>query len=117
MYTDGYYVPYNDTFRKQVFLKDTSAFKVALRTFDPLASHNIQDMRLRSLPLTKDEIIIASETLNKTRLAKSKLETSNTNLRNMKNNFLLAVESIPTERYKDIPSHVANVYNKLAGTD
>jgi|GEM_PF-4251453 len=35
LYTDGYYVPYDTTFRKQVFLKDTRAFKVALRTFDP----------------------------------------------------------------------------------
>jgi len=37
LYTDGYYVPYNSTYRKEVFLKDTRVFKEALRSFNPLA--------------------------------------------------------------------------------
>jgi hypothetical protein len=37
LYTDGYYVPWDGTYRKEVFLKNTRVFKEALRSFNPLA--------------------------------------------------------------------------------
>lgn len=36
LYADGYYVPYLDSFRKEVFLKNTKLFREGLRNFNPL---------------------------------------------------------------------------------
>lgn len=121
LYADGYYVTYLDKYRKEVFLKNNRAFKTALRSFDPLASHSVQNMRLEKAAafkddtnrVTKDEIIIAAEMLNETGLAAFKLETSGIDLRKLRKMFLSACESIPETMEEGIPDSVADVYNKL----
>lgn len=122
LYANGYYVEYGDQYRKEVFLKSNRVFKLALRTFDPLAIQKAKNRKLKIAAadnddineVINDKIMIAARLLNRTGLAAFKIKTTNINLSEMKKQLWTACGSIPASREEFIPRYVIDVCDKLS---
>lgn len=110
LYSDGYYVPYGDSFRKQVFLKDSPDFRYGLRNFDPLRVQAPKENRT----VSRDELVEASEMLNKTGLAEFKIEFKGMREKTLKEIFIRAFETVPPEKEDEIPSYVFDFYDYIS---
>ena len=122
IYADGYYIPCpGDKLRKEVFLKNTKAFRSALRSFNPLVSQNVQDIHLKSsaegddkiIKVTRPDVIKAIKMLCEDTIVEPEIKTANVDFGELKDNFIHACESIPDEEWQYAPRFVKDIYEKL----
>jgi hypothetical protein len=119
LYADGYYVPYGDIIRKQVFLKDSWVYREGLRNLDPLSGKrsSSRQNRFKYLDVSRDQIVKASVILNESGLSWIEVKTDRVWESTLRDSFMKTVKEVPEEKKDEIPLSVIKVYKRLSDQD